>query len=131
MRSRGKPTIVTAAVIERDERLLVTRRVEGSHLAGYWEFPGGKCEAGESAPRCLAREILEELGAEAQVHDEIFRTTYQYEDSFLELRFFACSLSGPPRPLLRQEIRWVSRDQLRELRFPPADAELIEMLTRT
>ena len=56
--------VVTAAVIERDDRYLVTRRLRGTHLAGYWEFPGGKCDAGEALAACLEREIAEELGAE-------------------------------------------------------------------
>ena len=63
--------VVTAAVIERDGRYLVTRRQRGVHLEGYWEFPGGKCEPEESLEDCLRRELREELGAEAVVGEEI------------------------------------------------------------
>jgi 8-oxo-dGTP diphosphatase len=122
------PTIVTAAVIERDGRLLVTRRLEGSHLAGFWEFPGGKCEAGETPEACLARELLEELGTAAAVHEEIYRTTYTYKDRALDLRFFRCAVDTEPRPLLGQEVRWVARRDLLLLEFPPADAELVALL---
>jgi len=122
------PTVVTAAVVERDGRLLVARRLKGSHLAGCWEFPGGKCEPGESPEECLARELVEELGTQAAVGEEIHRTTYAYEERVLELRFFRCVLGDEPRPLLGQEMRWVSRTELRTLEFPPADAELVEML---
>jgi 8-oxo-dGTP diphosphatase len=122
------PTVVTAAVIERDGRLLVTRRLEGSHMGGFWEFPGGKCDPGESAEACLARELLEELGATAAVHEAISRTTYAYDDRVLDLRFFRCDLTTEPRPLLGQEIRWVPRHELRTLEFPPADSELIARL---
>jgi len=122
------PTVVTAAVIERDGFLLVARRLEGSHMGGFWEFPGGKCEPGESAEACLAREIVEELGASATVHEEIFRTTYAYADRVLDLRFFRCDLTTEPRPLLGQEIRWVARHELHTLSFPPADSELVARL---
>jgi 8-oxo-dGTP diphosphatase len=124
------PTIVTAAVVERDGRLLVTRRVDGTHLAGHWEFPGGKCETGEAPEDCLARELREELGVSATVRHEVYRTLYAYADRRLDLRFFSCEFEGEPRPLIGQEIRWVARGALRELRFPPADSELVEMLAR-
>jgi len=123
------PTIVTAAVIERDGRLLVARRLEGSHLAGFWEFPGGKCEAGETPEDCLARELLEELGVTATIAEETYRTTYAYDDRVLDLRFFRCLLADEPRPLLGQELRWVTRATLTSLAFPPADAELVARLS--
>ena len=122
------PTIVTAAVVERDGRLLVARRVEGSHMGGFWEFPGGKCEPGEPPDACLARELLEELGVAATVHEEIYRTTYAYGDRVLDLRFFRCDLAAEPRALLGQEIRWVQRQELETLEFPPADTELVARL---
>ncbi len=122
------PTVVTAAVVERDGRLLVTRRLEGSHMGGFWEFPGGKCEPGEPPDACLARELLEELGVAAIVHEEIYRTTYAYDDRILDLRFFRCALADEPRPLLGQEIRWIQRGELETLEFPPADAELVGRL---
>jgi 8-oxo-dGTP diphosphatase len=125
------PTIVTAAVVERDGRLLVTRRLEGSHMGGFWEFPGGKCEPGEAPDACLARELLEELGAAATIHEEIYRTTYAYGDRVLDLRFFRCDLSTEPRALLGQEIRWVPRHELPTLEFPPADAELVARLSES
>ena len=121
--------IVSAAVIERGGRFLVTRRQEGAHLGGNWEFPGGKCEAGEPLSACLSRELHEELGVEAEVGVELLETLYEYEDRRLELHFVRCELGGEPIPLLGQEMRWVSRDELHELKFPLADGELIRMLT--
>jgi 8-oxo-dGTP diphosphatase len=123
--------VVTAAVIERDDALLVTRRQAGVHLEGYWEFPGGKCDAGETLAACLGRELREELDVEARVGDEVFTTTHAYPDRCVELHFFRCELLGEPRPQLGQEMRWVCRDELHALEFPPADAELIEVLRRT
>ena len=122
--------VVTAAVIERDGRFLVTRRQKGAHLEGCWEFPGGKCEAAESHAECLARELLEELAVGARIGEEVLATTYAYDDRTVELHFIRCEIAGEPIPQLGQEMRWVAREELRELEFPPADAELVETLSR-
>ena len=120
--------VVAAAVIEDAGRYLVTRRPRGVHLEGYWEFPGGKCELGESLDQCLRREISEELGTDALPGAEILSVSHDYPERTVELHFVACRLIDVPTPLLGQEMRWVTRAELRELDFPPADAELIELL---
>ena len=120
--------VVTAAVIERDGRVLVTRRQRGVHLEGLWEFPGGKREDGESLAACLARELREELDVDAAIGDELFTTTHEYPERRVELHFLRCELRGEPRPLLGQEIRWVAGAELASLEFPPADAEFIKIL---
>jgi mutator protein MutT len=122
--------IVTAAIVERDGTYLVTRRPRGVHLEGLWEFPGGKCDPGESHPECLRREIQEELGIGVAVNSEIFAVSHAYEDRIVELHFFACDIADEPQALIGQEIRWVTGDGLLELDFPPADAELIELLRK-
>ena len=120
--------VVAAAVIEIDGRLLVTRRQPGVHLGGLWEFPGGKCDQNEPLKVCLARELLEELDVASRVGAEIFSTTHTYAERAVELHFFNCELLGEPRPQLGQEMRWVRRDELATLEFPPADSELIKIL---
>lgn len=120
--------VVTAAVIEHEGRYLVTRRQRGVHLEGYWEFPGGKCEPGESLADCLRRELREELGADATIGEEILAVTHHYPEKSVDLHFIACRLLGEPAPLLGQEMRWVAREELRSLEFPPADDELIALL---
>jgi len=120
--------IVTAAVVERDGHYLVTRRLKGTHLAGAWEFPGGKCETGESLHDCMRRELYEELGVRCAVGDEIFTVSHDYEERRVELHFFACTLLDDPVAQLGQEMQWVPRARLRTLDFPPADADLIEKL---
>ena len=121
--------VVTAAVIERGGALLVTRRQAGVHLEGYWEFPGGKCEAGETLEACLARELREELAVDARIGDEMFTTTHAYPERRVELHFFRCEIGEEPRPQLGQEMRWVRRDELDALEFPAADEELIRVLS--
>lgn len=120
--------VVTAAVIERDDAFLLTRRLDGTHLAGTWEFPGGKCEDGEPLQACLRRELLEELGVGADVGAEVFTVRHAYPGKTVQLHFFACQLLGDPRPLLGQQMRWVPRAQLTALEFPDADRELIRRL---
>jgi 8-oxo-dGTP diphosphatase len=125
----GVPRIVvTAAVIERDGAYLVTRRQRGVHLEGYWEFPGGKCDAGESHAACLEREMREELDAGVRLGREFLSVSHDYADRIVELHFFSCELTAAPRPLVGQEMRWVRREDLRSLKFPPADDELIELI---
>jgi 8-oxo-dGTP diphosphatase len=125
-----QPTVVVAAaVIERNGRFLVTRRLEGTHLAGRWEFPGGKCEPGESPGACLVREIREELAATAQVGRLILITRHAYPERTVELHFFSATVDDEPVPQLGQQMRWVSRIELARLPFPEADAELIRLVT--
>ena len=120
--------VVTAALVERDGCFLVTRRQKGVHLEGYWEFPGGKCEPGETHAACLVREIREELGVDATVGGEVLATTHAYPDRRVELHFLRCEVGGAPAPQLGQEMRWVARGELATLAFPPADTELIQKL---
>jgi 8-oxo-dGTP diphosphatase len=121
--------VVTAAVIRRGDDYLVTRRQRGVHLEGLWEFPGGKCDEHETLETCLRREIREELDAEVIVGTKIFECTHAYPERIVELHFFDCQLIGNPSPVLGQEMRWVPRADLRSLQFPPADDELIALLS--
>jgi mutator protein MutT len=120
---------VVAAVIERAGMFLITRRPAGSHLAGFWEFPGGKRDPGEPATGALAREIREELGVDASVGEPIATVDWSYPDKPVRISFFRCAISGEPQPLLGQEMAWVAPGALGGYRFPPADAELIARLT--
>ena len=126
----GAPVVVTAAVIERDGQFLVTRRPPGVHLEGLWEFPGGKCEPGESHEAALAREIREELNAAIDVGPELLQTVHHYPERSVVLHFHACTLRGDPVPQQGQQMRWVSRADLAALPFPEADRALIDLLTR-
>jgi 8-oxo-dGTP diphosphatase len=121
---------VAAAVVERDGRYLITRRLEGTHLAGLWEFPGGKTLPGEKPEDALRRELQEELGVEAEVGELIETVDWTYPEKSVRLLFFRCALRGEPCPQERQEMLWVEAAQLQEYRFPAADLQLIERLAR-
>jgi mutator protein MutT len=123
--------IVVAAVIEANHRFLVTRRQPGVHLAGLWEFPGGKVHPDEPHANALRRELKEELDVDVAVGEPLYTTVHAYDDRTVELHFYRCDLEGEPRPLMGQEMRWVPRDELGQLGFPPADSELIEMLRKS
>jgi mutator protein MutT len=121
--------VVAAAVVERDGAFLLTRRLDGTHLAGHWEFPGGKRHAGEALQDCLVREIREELDADVDVGREILAAVHEYPEGTIELHFFRCELRTKPRPTLGQGMRWVALHDLPAVRLPPADDELVRMLT--
>ena len=120
--------VVVAAVVERDGCFLLTLRPRGTHLEGHWEFPGGKCEPGESHATALAREMREELDVDARVGPLVHAVTHAYPERTVELHFYACELAGAPTPMIGQQMRWVPRAALAELPFPEADADLIRRL---
>jgi 8-oxo-dGTP diphosphatase len=119
---------VVAAVIEHDDRFLLTRRQDGVPLAGHWEFPGGKVGAGESHADALRREIAEELDTDVAVQELVLETTHAYPERTVTLFFYRCDLLGLPKPMLGQQMEWIPRVKLSSLLFPPADNELIRML---
>jgi 8-oxo-dGTP diphosphatase len=121
--------IVSAAVIERDDAFLLTRRAAGAHLAGRWEFPGGKREPGETGEQALVRELREELGCEAAVGALLLATDHAYPDVRVRLEFYVATLRGEPVPQLGQAMRWVPRGELASLSLPEADADLVALLT--
>ena len=122
--------VVVAAVIERDDEFLLTLRPAGTHLAGHWEFPGGKCLPAESHAEALRRELYEELDIVGIVHDCLHAVTHTYPERSVQLHFYRCDFEGEPKPMMGQEIRWASRDELSSLRFPEADADLVARLSR-
>jgi 8-oxo-dGTP diphosphatase len=121
---------VVAAVIERAGKILITRRPKGAHLEGFWEFPGGKPESGETAEGALAREVREELGVTFTAGERIAEVDWQYPDKRVRITFFRGSIDGEPRPLEGQEMAWVIPADLARYEFPPADTALLERLTR-
>jgi 8-oxo-dGTP diphosphatase len=121
--------VVVAAVIERENAFLLTLRPAGTHLEGHWEFPGGKCHPSETHIEALRRELHEELDIVVDVGDLIHVITHAYPEKTVALHFYKCDFEGEPKPMLGQELRWVARADLKELRFPEADADLIRVLS--
>jgi 8-oxo-dGTP diphosphatase len=120
---------VVAAIIERDGKFLITKRPSDVHLAGLWEFPGGKVEPNESLEQALAREIDEEIGVKVEVLGEYFHVEHSYATKSVDLHFFDCAIiNGDPKPLHVADMRWVSRAELENFSFPEADRELISRL---
>jgi 8-oxo-dGTP diphosphatase len=120
---------VAAALLWRDGRLLLAQRPSGKHLAGLWEFPGGKREPEESFEACLVRELREEVGIAAAVGEEVGRVRHDYPDRSVEIRFFRCTLTaGEPRPLEVAAVAWASPADLRRYPVPPADEELVDSI---
>jgi len=130
--SKVTTTIVAAAVIrDGDGRILLTRRHADAHMGGLWEFPGGKVEDGESPAAGLERELAEELGLSARIGSPVTFAVHEEAGLRVLLLFFDAAAGGTsPSPLEGQEIVWVAPDELRSYPTPPADAELIERLTR-
>jgi 8-oxo-dGTP diphosphatase len=123
------PIVVVAAVVERDGAFLLTLRPAGTHLAGHWEFPGGKVHHSETHAEALRREIFEELDAVAHVGELVHTVTHTYPEKTVELFFYQCELAGEAKPMMGQEMRWVPKDELALLAFPEADRDLVRTLS--
>ncbi|TPW26081.1 (deoxy)nucleoside triphosphate pyrophosphohydrolase [Pararhizobium mangrovi] len=130
-RTRPIVLVVACALIDTDGRLLLAQRPEGKPMAGLWEFPGGKVEAGESPETALLRELAEELGVETDVAclAPLTFASHAYDDFHLLMPLFVCRrYRGIPAPREGQALKWVRAAALRDYPMPPADAPLIPFL---
>ena len=128
LRTEMTPIVVVAAIIERDGCYLVTLRPDGTHLAGHWEFPGGKVHESETHIEALRREVFEELDCVVDVGELAHTVTHAYPEKTVQLFFYRCGLNGEPKPIVGQQMRWVARSELAGLPFPEADRDLIKVL---
>jgi len=120
---------VTAAIILRDNKVLIAQRAPGDKLAGKWEFPGGKTEPGETPPECLKREIREELEADVEVLDLFGESIYAYNSGTIKLMAFWCKwISGDFTLNVHSQIAWVNHHELDLYDFAPADIPFVEKL---
>jgi 8-oxo-dGTP diphosphatase len=121
---------VVAAVIVRENRVLICQRTEEQAFALQWEFPGGKVEAGEELPDALVRELREELGITALVEQEIATVQHQYAEGLaVELHFFLVrEFAGGIENRIFREVRWEEREELDAESFLEADREIVQGL---
>ena len=120
--------LVAAGVVVAGGRVLLTQRKSGTHLAGAWEFPGGKVEPDEDPRAALARELAEEIGVRAEVGDIVEVTYHRYPTKSVLLLFYeARLLPGSPEPTAIDvaAVKWASADELRDELFPPADVAVL------
>lgn len=119
---------VTAAVIENEGRFLIARKKRG-HLAGLWEFPGGKIEPDETPEECLTREIEEEFGIQIRIDQYLATSQYTYPHISIELiGYLASYLTGELNPTDHDRVEWVRVSEMKGYSFAPADLPLIEAL---
>lgn len=122
---------VTAAILEKDGRIIIAQRKRSDHLSGKWEFPGGKIEPGETPEVCLARELKEEFEIDVAVGNHLGSTVYHYHHISIELMAYRASWVGGTIIMNdHRAYRWVSVDQLTEFDFAPADIPFVDMLRR-
>lgn len=123
--------VAACALVDTDGRILLAQRPEGKNLAGLWEFPGGKVEAGETPEETLVRELQEELGIVTKVAclAPLTFASHTYEDFHLLMPLYVCRrFEGMPVGKEGQAIKWVRPAQLRDYPMPPADEPLIPFL---
>ena len=121
---------VTAAIIEKDGKILIAKRKQNDNLfSGFWEFPGGKIEEGETPEECMARELKEELDIEVEVGELIKSSKHQYPHGEFELLAYKVThIRGKIVLNDHDEIKWVTIDEMPNFSFPPADTPIIHYL---
>jgi len=120
--------IVTAAIIKKDNKILIAKRKEG-HLASKWEFPGGKLESNETPEDCLKRELYEEFGIDTKIGKLLATSIYEYPHIKIKLMAYDVEyISGEFRLNDHQEIRWVKKEDLSHYDFAPADISLVNKI---
>ena len=124
--------VAACALIDADGRVLIAERPAGRSMAGLWEFPGGKVEAGETPEATLIRELKEELGIEVKEAclAPLTFASHTYDDFHLLMPLYVCRRwEGTVAPQENQRLAWVRPNKLRDYPMPPADLSLIPHLT--
>jgi 8-oxo-dGTP diphosphatase len=121
--------VVAAALYDARGQVLIAERPAGKHMAGRWEFPGGKVDPAESERDALERELREELGVEVESAQPLMRLSHTYEDRHVELSLWVIGgYRGTPRPLERQRLKWVAPARLADEDILEADRPFVAAL---
>lgn len=121
---------VVAGIIIEDKKVLGTQRGHGE-FKGFWEFPGGKIEKGETKEEALVREMKEELGILVAVGEKVLTISYDYKDFRLEMDGFFCKvIKGDLQLLVHMDSKWLTKETIDQVTWLPADLELIEKLKK-
>ncbi len=122
----------TAIITDNQGKILIGQRPEGKDLAGLWEFPGGKQEQGETIEQCIVREIREELDVECHVGKFLLSVTKSYPHGEFKLMVYQAKIVDPQnlKPLVHQNLKWVTPNELSLFQFPPADVDIIDFLQK-
>lgn len=128
----SKPIEVVAAIIQKNDKFLITKRLKKSHLGHCWEFPGGKMEPNETVEECIIRECKEEINVEVKPIRKIKELTHSYPEITVHLHFMLCELiSGVPKAIECADLKWASPIELSEYEFPEADKEIVHTLVKS
>ena len=120
---------VTAAIIHKDNKILICQRPANKNCGLLWEFPGGKIEPNETGEQCIVRECQEELGVTLQVRKEVIDVVYEYPDRTVHLHFFLCDIiEGTLEKKEHADFQWISWQELSQFEFCPADATMLSLV---
>jgi mutator protein MutT len=118
---------VAIGVVKRGPKILICLRKTEGRLGGYWEFPGGKCEAGESLKDCLVRELMEEVAIGVEILEKLTPIQHDYGDLRVTLNPFLCRhVNGEAVPIGCQSVEWIEPGALGNYKFPPANDSLLK-----
>lgn len=120
---------VTAAIIEKNNKILIAKRARGHQLEGMWEFPGGKIEEGETPEQCLRRELVEEFNITTEIGTFYAESLYEYETGAIKLLAYKTKwIDGDFKLTVHSDIKWVDVDELGKFEFAPADISIVERI---
>ena len=119
---------VTAAILEEGSKIMIARRARGKHLAGFWEFPGGKIEQDETPEICLTRELKEEFEIDVTIEKYIGESIFNYPNKTIKLKAFTCQIrNGRMKLNDHDKVEWINLEEITNYKLAPADLPIIEL----